>query len=306
MPRVVGDHALRRDGQALNLRSAEAHYWRLGRDAWEPVLDSLVELGASAVTVYIPWEAHEIEPGRFDFGEIDPRLDLEAFLALAEERGLDIVARPGPQINGEMTWFGYPRRLLEREDLHMRSAAGSRTVLTQVPKPIPAISYANDAFFDEVASWYDAVCELLARHAAPHGRLVAVQVDNEMAYFFNVNAWAADYSDASLRGYRSFLQEKYDDLETLNGVYGTATRAWEDLDPPRRHVQPPRSSVCGRRGPPAGERGRPEHRHHPAAVPRPHRRHRPHDRRHAPRAGCLRPWRSRSANDCLPSVRANV
>jgi beta-galactosidase len=59
--------------------------------------------------------------------------------------------------------------------------------------------------FDETALWYDVVCPILAKHAYPQGHLVAVQVDNEMAYFFNINAYACDFSPASIGGYRAFL-----------------------------------------------------------------------------------------------------
>ena len=232
---VVSEQTLLRDGAPMRLYSGEINYWRIERADWERVLDSLVDTHATAVTLYMPWEAHEIEPGRFDFGEIDPRLDVDAFMTMAGNRGLDIIARPGPQINAEMTWFGYPRRLLERDDLHMRNAAGGRTVLTQVPKPIPALSYANEDFFTEAASWLDAICAILVRHAHPRGRLVAAQVDNEMAYFFNVNAWAADFSDASLEQYREFLADKYADVATLNAVYGTTHQSFAAIDAPRRY-----------------------------------------------------------------------
>jgi beta-galactosidase len=96
------------------------------------------------------------------------------------------------------------------------------------------VSYAVDAFFDEAAIWYDAICAILARHVQPHGRIVAAQVDNEMAYFFHVNAYAADFHPASLTRYRAFLAEKYDGVEALNDAYGTGHASFDEVDPPRR------------------------------------------------------------------------
>ena len=104
----------------------------------------------------------------------------------------------------------------------MRNAKGGRTVLTQVPKPIPAVNYAADEFYEETALWYDAICEILARHCYPKGGIVAAQVDNEMAYFFCINAYAADYSEESLAQYRTFLLDKYGDLASINKAYGTS------------------------------------------------------------------------------------
>ena len=170
----VGEHQLRVDGVPQAVRGAMAHYWRLDRDAWEGVLDAIVASGSTAVSVYVPWEVHETAPGEFDFGQVDPRKDLDAFLTLCERKGLDLIARPGPQINAELTWFGYPERIITDRSLHAQSAAGAPAVLTQVPKPIPALSYAHDRFFAETARWYDAVCPVLARHTRPNGRLTAV------------------------------------------------------------------------------------------------------------------------------------
>ena len=190
------------NGEQRNLYGGAVHYWRLDRNKWDSILESVKSMGFNMISIYIPWEIHEVSKGEFDFSG---NKDIDAFLTLCESKGFAIVVRPGPQINSELTWFGYPKRILENERLQARNAKGARTVLTQVPKPIPALNYAEDEFFDETALWYDAICEILARHAHPKGGIVAAQVDNEMAYFFCINAYAADFSDASLRNYRAFL-----------------------------------------------------------------------------------------------------
>jgi beta-galactosidase len=230
----VADGEFRVDGRAASLYGGAVHYWRLDRDKWDGILQSVADLGFTMISIYIPWEVHEMERGVFDFGGKDPRLDIDAFLTLCEDKGFKIVVRPGPQINSELTWFGYPKRILADERLHALSARGSKAVLTQVPKPIPALSYGTDEFFEETALWYDAICEILARHAHPLGGIVAAQVDNEMAFFFGVNAYSADYSAASIAGYRSFLLEKYGSLEKISDVYGTGHASLDDVDPPRR------------------------------------------------------------------------
>lgn len=233
-PVAVHDGAFYLNAEPTRLYGGAVHYWRLERERWEPILDSVRRMGFTMISIYIPWEAHEIEKGRFDFGEINPSNDIDAFLTLCEEKGFSIVVRPGPQINSELTWFGYPKRILADERLHARSAMGSRVVLTQVPKPIPALNYASEEFFEETAIWYDAICSILAKHAYPHGGIVSAQVDNEMAYFFGVNAYIADYSDESLAAYRAFVAQKYGDLDGINAAYRTNLPTLDDLDPPRR------------------------------------------------------------------------
>ncbi|MEH1512832.1 beta-galactosidase [Cutibacterium avidum] len=230
-PVSIGDGAFKVGDTTASLYGGAVHYWRLDRDKWESILDSVKDMGFNMISIYIPWEIHEVEKGVFDFSG---NKDIDAFLTLCEERELNIVVRPGPQINSELTWFGYPKRILENENLQMRNAKGGRTVLTQVPKPIPAVNYASDEFFEETALWYDAICEILARHCHPKGNIVAAQVDNEMAYFFCINAYAADYSDDSLSQYRSFLLEKYGSLTNLNSAYRTNFAAESEIEPPRR------------------------------------------------------------------------
>ena len=194
----VGHGAFRIDDRATSLYGAAVHYWRLDRDKWDGILDSVVGMGFTTISIYMPWEVHEIERGRFDFGQIDPRKDLDAFLTLIESKGLDIVARPGPQINSELTWFGYPGRILADPELQALNGQGTMAVLTQVPRPIPAVSYSSEKFFAETALWYDAIMPILAKHVYPKGRLVAAQVDNEMAFFFHINAYACDFSPSSI------------------------------------------------------------------------------------------------------------
>ena len=103
-----------------------------------------------------------------------------------------------------------------------------------MPRPIPAVSYAADKFFDETALWYDSIMSILARHAYPKGGIVAAQVDNEMAFFFHVNAYACDYHPASIARYQAFLAERYGSVTRLNSVYGRTYGAFGEVDPPRR------------------------------------------------------------------------
>lgn len=228
---VAADHRFSVDDETRALYGGAVHYWRLERERWSPILDEVKRMGFTMISIYIPWEVHERARGDFDF---EGSKDIDAFLTLIEEKGLDIVVRPGPQINSELTWFGYPLRILADPELQALNSQGTPAVLTQVPRPIPAVSYAADKFYDETALWYDAICPILAKHAHPNGRVVAAQVDNEMAYFFHVNAYAADYNPASIDRYRAFLAERNGDIATLNEAYGTSYGSFADIEPPRR------------------------------------------------------------------------
>ncbi|GIV64871.1 MAG: hypothetical protein KatS3mg046_131 [Bellilinea sp.] len=232
--RIAGSQQFLVGDKVVSLYSGAVHYWRLDRDKWDDILDKVIGMGFNAITSYIPWEIHEIKPGEFDFGQIKPSNDIDAFITLCENKGLYVIVRPGPQINSELTWFGYPRRILEDQQLQAQTAMGSKAVLTQVPKPIPALCYAEDKFFEETAVWYDAIMKILAKHAYPKGNLIACQVDNEMAFFFHINPYACDFHPASIKGYREFLKVKYGSLEKLNSIHRKQYPSFDSVDAPRR------------------------------------------------------------------------
>lgn len=239
----VGDHRFMVDERDVPLYGGAVHYWRLERELWGDILDKVKGMGFTGITSYIPWEIHEVERGKFDFGEIDSRKDIDAFLTMVGERGMKAVVRPGPQINSELTWFGYPVRILDDPELQALNGQGTKAVLTQAPRPIPALSYAADKFFGETALWYDAIIPILARHVHPKGALVAAQVDNEMAFFFHVNAYAADYSSASIAGYRRFLEGRYGSVQALNETYHSSHRSFDVVAPPRRFEAQDKSQI---------------------------------------------------------------
>lgn len=233
-PVTVGDHQFRIGGKVATVYSGAVHYWRLDRSKWSDILDKVIGMGFNTITSYIPWEAHEIRRGEFDFGQVNPSNDIDAFLTLVEEKGMNAIVRPGPQINSELTWFGYPGRILDDPEMQALNSQGTKAVLTQVPRPIPALSYTSEKFFEETALWYDAICPILAKHKKPGGCLTAVQVDNEMAFFFHINPYACDYSPSSIKGYQEFLAKKYGSIEKLNAVYHQNCGDFSQVDPPRR------------------------------------------------------------------------
>ena len=83
------------------------HYWRLDRDKWDGILKSVKAMGFTMISIYMPWEAHEIERGTFDYSG---NKDIDAFLTLIESKGLRIVVRPGPadQLGADLVRLSRP------------------------------------------------------------------------------------------------------------------------------------------------------------------------------------------------------
>ncbi|MBI2896878.1 MAG: beta-galactosidase [Deltaproteobacteria bacterium] len=229
----VTSHGLRVGDKEVPLLSGAVHYWRLDRRHWGACLDAVVGLGFPLVETYVPWSVHERSGGSFDFGESDPRKDLGAFLDLAAARGLGAIVRPGPHINAELTYFGYPERLLRDESILARSARGAKVLLPVPPRMFPVPSYACDRFFDEVRRWFEAVARVVGPRLDPAGPVVLVQVDNEAALFFRDSLFEQDYHPESIASFRRHLAAKYGTDAELRSAWGDSTVQLEDVDAPR-------------------------------------------------------------------------
>jgi beta-galactosidase len=232
------DRGLRIGDEDVPVYSGSVHYWRLERDRWPMILDRVVELGFRMIETYIPWSIHEIAPGEYDWGQIDPRKDIEGFMRLCEERGIWLQVRPGPLINAELTYFGFPEWVVLDPAVQAKSASGSLHIDSawglHPPHQYPVPSYASEAFYGHIATWFDAICPVLARHLAPQGCIVTCQSDNETCYFFHDQAYATDYCDDSIALYRTFLSDQYGaDIAALNAVYGTTYADFGTVEPPR-------------------------------------------------------------------------
>src|SRR5215470_9062859 len=95
----LNHNGLELNGQTIPVYSGTIHYWRLERALWPQILDQAKALGFDMVETYIPWAIHETAPGVFDWGQVDARKDIEAFIQLCEAKNLRLIARPGPLIN---------------------------------------------------------------------------------------------------------------------------------------------------------------------------------------------------------------
>ncbi len=224
---------MRLGSELVPLYAASVHYWRLDPAVWRPALDAVKRLGFRLVDTYVPWGIHEIAQGHYEFGRADPKLDVARFVTLAGKLGMNVIVRPGPHINAELTWFGLPERVVWDADCQARSAQGNPVVLPVPPLAFPVPSYASEAFHVEVADWYAAVGGEIGRLCWPDGPIVMVQVDNEGAMYFRDGVYDQDYHPDSIRGYRRFLQKKYSRVETLRRVHSGADLTFAKLEPPR-------------------------------------------------------------------------
>jgi beta-galactosidase len=182
-------------GREVALLAGAMHYWRVERRHWVRCLAAMRDLGLEVVQTYVPWAVHEVGAGRFDWSG---DRDLAGFLDAVAEAGLSAIVRPGPHINAELTYFGFPERILRDESMLARSGRDTPVWLPAPPRAFPVPSYAAVGFIDEVRRWFEAVGQVVAPHLAPDGPVVAVQVDNELQQFFRAGAYDHDYHPDAL------------------------------------------------------------------------------------------------------------
>ncbi|KAG9027455.1 hypothetical protein FRB95_007755 [Tulasnella sp. JGI-2019a] len=144
------------DGQRIFLYGGEFHFWRLPVPAlWSDILQKFKAAGINAVSIYVHWGITEGKAGVRDWTEWR---DLEAFLKVAAQVGIYVVARPGPYINAETTGGGLPGWLTNN----------------------PAVARSNDTrYIDAWEGYIRDFSQIVSKYQYPDGAVIAVQAENE-------------------------------------------------------------------------------------------------------------------------------
>ncbi|MFF7737275.1 beta-galactosidase [Streptomyces sp. NPDC007984] len=167
-PATVVDSVIELDARGIRIEGdpqlvlcASLFYFRLPREQWRARLAQVRASGYTCVDVYLPWNFHETAPGRWSF---EGRRDVAAFLDLAREEGLYVIARPGPYICSEWDGGALPAWLGSDPELRVRQN--------------------EPRFLDRVTAWFDQVLPLLAERQYPTGgTVIMVQLENELDFF---------------------------------------------------------------------------------------------------------------------------
>ncbi len=219
--------------QLVPLLSGAIHYFRLEPDSWRACLEAMRDMGCTVVDVYVPWSVHEAADGTLDFGQRDARLDVARFLRIAQEVGLYALVRPGPHINGELSGFGLPERVLWDRECQARSPSGEAVILPMPPQAFPVPSYASRKLLHEACAWLHSAAAVLGPLTWPDGPIVMCQVDNEGALYFRDGVYEQDYHPDSLAKYARHLQERYGSPARLGEAYAISADSF-DISPPQR------------------------------------------------------------------------
>ena len=173
---IEGDHFVL-DGKPFQIISGEMHYARIPRKYWRDRLKKARAMGLNTVSTYVFWNAHEPRPGVYDFSG---RLDVAAFIRMAQEEGLYVILRPGPYSCAEWDLGGFPAWLLADPNLVLRST--------------------DPKFLEPAGRWLKRLGQELAPlQLAPGGPILAVQVENEYGSFGNDHSYVKWVRDTLLQ-----------------------------------------------------------------------------------------------------------
>lgn len=169
---------IRYDAQCFTIRgvdtlifSLEFPYPRCDRHEWHDRFVKIRQAGFNTVDTYVFWNYHERTKGQFDFSE------LEAFLSLAREFGLFVIARPGPYVDAEFERGGFPSYVI----------AERFPVRSMHPESLRTSKH-----------WYDHVLPVIRRHQITEGGpIILMQIENELDF--------TDVPEAEQREYLRFL-----------------------------------------------------------------------------------------------------
>lgn len=221
---AIGAQEFLLDGEPFVIRCGEIHFPRVPREYWRHRLQMCRALGLNAVCVYLFWNFHEWEEGRYDW---EGQADAAEFCRLAQEEGLWVVLRPGPYSCAEWEMGGLPWWLTKREGIQLRST--------------------DSRFLEPANAFLREVGKQLASQQVTHGGpILMVQVENEYGSFghdaeymgalrealidggFDVPLFACNPTGDLANGYREDL------FQVVNFGAGAAKAAFERL----RQFQP--------------------------------------------------------------------
>ncbi len=153
----VGQGTFLLNGEPVVIKAAEVHYPRIPEPYWEQRILSCKALGMNTLCLYVFWNLHEPEPGKFDFNGNN---DIAAFCRLAQKHGMYVIVRPGPYVCAEWEMGGLPWWLLKKADVQLRTLD-------------PYYMERVEIFMNEIGK------QLADLQITRGGNIIMVQVENE-------------------------------------------------------------------------------------------------------------------------------
>jgi len=225
----------------LFLHSGEIHYFRTHPSQWKDSLEKIKKANLNAISLYVPWNWHEIEEGELDFiGRTDPQRNLIGFLDMAQSLGLFIVLRPGPYICSEWLNGGIPSWLLNKHhEILALDYEGNKC--NDKGMIYPVITYSHPTYLNYVQKWLRSVIGVVRPYLYQKGGgIINIQLDDEQSYWriLEQDPTFADYNPVIIGGdgfpnrFGAWLKDKYVEIDVLNRAFKTNYADFDAIRPP--------------------------------------------------------------------------
>lgn len=169
----VGDKTFLLNGEPFVVKAAELHYPRIPKEYWEHRIQAAKALGMNTICLYVFWNYHEPEEGKYDFSG---QKDIAAFCKLAQKHDMYVIVRPGPYVCAEWEMGGLPWWLLKKKDIKLREQD-------------PYFMERTKLFMNEVGK------QLSDLQITKGGNIIMVQVENEYGAFGTDKPYIAEIRD---------------------------------------------------------------------------------------------------------------
>ena len=169
----AGKNTFLLDGEPFVVKAAELHYTRIPQAYWEHRIEMCKALGMNTICIYIFWNIHEQEEGKFDFSGQN---DIAAFCRAAQKHGMYVIVRPGPYVCAEWEMGGLPWWLLKKKDVALRTLD-------------PYYMERVGIFMKEVGK------QLAPLQVNKGGNIIMVQVENEYSSYATDKPYVAAVRD---------------------------------------------------------------------------------------------------------------
>ncbi len=247
----IQDGAFYINGKAVYMWSGDYPYYRDDVSNWANRLDKIKASGIRVVTCYIPWRHHAPEDplnpassligNGYDFtGATQPNRNVLGFIELCRQRGLMVIAKPGPFIHAETDFGGLPD--------YVQPIIGNPLIEPMMDSNnMPKFwgSYMLPAPYNQIyqmycMDWFTRVtADVIAPNQYPTGPIIAVQCMNEGIYSQEQGSLTMhDYSPSAKQLYQGYLKEKYGDIAKYNDLHGTTHLDWIQIQPPTKWDNP--------------------------------------------------------------------